>query len=147
MKKWIVRFATLTVFNLLVLIAIVLFVPSVEGRWSLLWAAVVLTIATLWLKPLLTRTARSQAQSRSIGRSPAVAKLITYALVFAVALVIWVLLVWFTGVRVQGFFWGYVLPPVVLLVAWAIYDVIDDKLEAQASRLYDRFSDRNRPAA
>lgn len=147
MKTWIIRFATLLVFNLLVLIAIVLFIPSVHGTWALLWAAVVLTAATLWLKPLLNRFATSQAQSRTTGMSPAKAKAFTYLLVFAVAIVIWILVVWFTGVRVTGWFWGYALPPIVLLLAWALYDVVDDKLEAQAGKLYDRFSDRNPPAA
>ena len=47
------------------------------------------------------------------------------------------------GVDVAGFFWGWITPPVLLAIAWLIYDAIDDRLEAQTGRLWD--SARRRP--
>ena len=137
-KSWVVRLGTLTLFNIAVLAAIVLFVPSVHGRpFAILWAALLLTAATVWIKPLLSSIASKQAAKGASARSASSQKLIGYAAVFAVALVIWILTVWFTEVRVTGFFWGWVAPPLLLLVAWFIYDVIDDKLEAKAGEVYD----------
>ena len=42
-----------------------------------------------------------------------------------------------------GFFWGWITPPVLVAIAWLIYDAIDDRLEAQTGRLWD--SARRRP--
>jgi len=41
-------------------------------------------------------------------------------------------------VDVRGFFWGWILPPIALLIGWAIYDAIDDSIETRAGALYDR---------
>ena len=60
------------------------------------------------------------------------------ALVFLVALIVWVVTVLLSGVSVGGWFWGYVLPPVIILIGWAIYDAIDDRVEGHAGALYDR---------
>ena len=61
-------------------------------------------------------------------------------LVFAVELVLWILVVWFSGVAVHNWLFGYILPPVFLLIAWAIYDAVDDRLHERAGVLYDRAS-------
>ena len=54
----------------------------------------------------------------------------------------WIATVVFTGVSIGGgifgAFWGWVLPPVILLIGWAIYGAIDDKVEGHAGALYDR---------
>ncbi|NLA09628.1 MAG: hypothetical protein GX871_05430, partial [Microbacteriaceae bacterium] len=55
MKNWLIRFATMLVFNIAVLLLIVLLVPGVRGAWGVLWGGVILTLATMWIKPLLTR--------------------------------------------------------------------------------------------
>ena len=59
-------------------------------------------------------------------------------LVFVVALIVWILTVVFSGVSVGGWFWGYILPPVIILIGWAIYDAIDDRVEGHAGALYDK---------
>ena len=138
MKKWVARFASLYVFDVVVLFVIGLVVPPVSVGWAALWAAVILTLATLLLKPALTK-AFSGAAAKSAGqRTKAGEKVVQYALVYVVSLIIWALTVWLTGVRVDGFFWGYVVPPMFLLIAWIIYDLVDDKIEARASGVYDR---------
>ena len=35
-------------------------------------------------------------------------------------------------------FWGWVLPPVFILIGWAIYDRIDDRVHEHAGALYDK---------
>ena len=57
---------------------------------------------------------------------------------FIVALIVWILTVVFSGVSVGGWFWGYILPPVIILIGWAIYDAIDDRVEGHAGALYDK---------
>lgn len=137
MKTWIVRFASLYVFNVVVLLAIGMLLPSVRVGWAALWAAVILTAATIWLKPLLSKVLGGAAARGAETRTRAGQKIVQYGAVFIVELIVWVVMVLLSGVNINGFFWGWVLPPVLLLIAWAVYDAIDDRIEARAGALYD----------
>lgn len=145
MKTWIVRFASLYVFDVVVLLLIGAFVPGVRVGLSALWAGVILAAATIWLKPVVHRVFLSFA--KGTPRGAVREKLVQYLLVLAVAAVVWVIVVVFTGVNVGGFFffWGWVVPPVLLTAAWAIYDLVDDRIEARTGRLYDRATGADRP--
>lgn len=121
------RFASLYVFNVVVLLVIGWLTPARVGLHAL-WASVILTLATLFLKPLLTRAATSMSASGT--------KLVQYLAVFVVELIVWILTVWLSGVR-TGNFWGWVIPPVILLIGWVVYDQIDDALTRRAGALYD----------
>ncbi|WP_050761782.1 hypothetical protein [Beutenbergia cavernae] len=137
MRAWIVRLGALLVFNLIVVVAIVLFVPGVRGSWGVLWAAVVLTAATVWVKPLITSFLTDQAGNWA-GRPRWLAgKVLTYAIVYVVAFVIWLLTVILSDVNVHGWFLGYVLPPLIVIVGWFVYDMVDDRFEATAGNAYD----------
>lgn len=140
MRKWIVRFVSLYLFNLVVLWLIGLLLASVSVGWAAFWAAIVLTAATLWVKPFITRWFRGMAARSAHQRTKIGEKLTQYVLVLLVAAIVWVLVVVLTSVRVDGWFWGWVLPPIALLIAWAIYDAIDDRVEAHAGRVYDSAS-------
>lgn len=145
-RAWFIRFVTLAVFNLIVLLLIVIFLPSVHGRpFGLLWGALLLTVLTIWIKPLLSSAASSQADRLSQGRSAGARRGFGALAVLIVALVVWLLLVWFSSIRVQGWFWGYVIPPIALLIAWFIYDAIDDQLERSVTRAYDSVRGRRTP--
>ncbi len=137
MKKWVVRFVSLLVFNVVVLLVVGWLTPARVG-WAALWAGIVLTALVIWIKPLVETWFRSIAAKR--GRAGE--KLVELLIAFAVALVVWIATVVFTSVSIGGglfgAFWGYVLPPVILLIGWAIYDAIDDRVEAHAGALYDR---------
>jgi len=137
MRNLVVRVASLYVFNVVVLLAIGLLLPAVRVGWSALWAAVILTAASLLLKPLLARAFRGAAAKSSSSRSRVGEKAVQYGIVFVVELIVWIVTVVFSGVRVHGLFWGYVVPPLVLLLAWVVYDQIDDRLQAKAGELYD----------
>ena len=146
MKKWVVRFLSLLVFDVVVLLIIGWLTPARVG-WSALWAGVILTALTIWIKPLIHRMFQSMA-SRSAGQRTRIGeKLVQGALVFLVALIVWILTVVFSGVTVGGWFWGYVLPPVIILVGWAIYDAIDDRIEGRAGALYDKATGAKRADA
>lgn len=138
MKTWIVRFASLYVFNLVVLLLIGLLMRPVAVGWSALWASVVLTAATIWLKPVIARMFTGAARKSASQRTALGEKLVQYGIVFVVELIVWVLVVLLSRVHVHGFFWGWVIPPIILLVAWIIYDRVDDRIEAKASSIYDR---------
>ncbi|MCH6231900.1 hypothetical protein MK786_14205 [Microbacterium sp. CFH 31415] len=143
MKKWIVRFASLLVFNIVVLLVIGFLTPARVG-WSALWAGIVLTALAIWIKPAVHSWFRSMAARSANQRTRAGEKVVEFLLAFAVAFLVWIVTVWLSGVSIGGgffgAFWGYVLPPVILLVGWAIYDAIDDKVEAHAGALYDKAS-------
>ncbi|WOF23745.1 hypothetical protein N8K70_03440 [Microbacterium betulae] len=143
MKKWLIRLVCLYLFNVVVLLLVGWFEGSVTVGWAAWWAALVLTLATIWLKPLLARifhgAASSIAQRARIGE-----KLVQYLATFVVQAVIWLLVVWLSDVAVRGWFWGYVLPPLYLLVAWVVYDLLDDRFERGATNLYDRTRARSR---
>ena len=138
MKSWVVRFVSLYVFNLVVLWLIGLLLPPVSVGWAALWASVVLTLATMLVKPLLTKMFTGMRSKSAGQRTKFAEKLVQYAGVFVIELIIWVLTVWLSSVNVGGFFWGYVVPPIILLIGWVVYDQIDDKVHAHAGALYDR---------
>jgi hypothetical protein len=137
MKKWVVRFLSLLVFDVVVLLIIGWLTPARVG-WAALWAGVILTALTIWIKPLIHKLFQSMA-SRSAGQRTKIGeKLVRGVLVFLVALIVWIFTVVFSGVSVGGWFWGYILPPVIILIGWAIYDAIDDSVEGHAGALYDK---------
>ncbi|KAA9111319.1 hypothetical protein [Microbacterium rhizomatis] len=138
MRAWLIRFVSLYVFNVVVLLLIGLLLPQVSVGWAVLWASIILTAATLWIKPLITRWFRGMAARSAGQRTKAGEKVVQFFLVLLVAYIVWVLVALLSGVRVHGWFWGYVIPPVILLIAWAIYDAIDDRIEGHAGVLYDK---------
>ena len=142
MRSWVVRFASLYVFNVVVLLLIGLLLPSVSVGWASLWAGVILTAATIWLKPLVTRLFTGAARKSASQRTAVAEKLVQYGIVFVVELIVWVLVVVFSGVDVRGWFWGYVIPPILLLLAWVVYDLVDDRVESRTGALYDRATGR-----
>ena len=146
MKKWVVRFLSLLVFNVVVLLIIGWLTPARVG-WAALWAGVILTALTIWIKPLITNWfqldgGEIRAPAHQGGREARPGRL-----VFLVALIVWILTVVFSGVSVGGWLWGYILPPVIILVGWAIYDAIDDRVEGHAGVLYDKTTGRRQQAA
>ena len=141
MKNGIVRFAALYVFNVAVLLLIGLLSAGVSVGFHALWAAVVLTLAALFVKPLLTGAFRKAAAKSAADRTKTGEKVVQYVLVYLVELLIWVAVVWLSGVRASGF-WSYALPPLFLLFGWMIYDQVDDRLRAKASELYDAVQGR-----
>ena len=140
MKKWVVRFGTLYVFNLAVLLLIDLLVAGVRVGWGVLWASVILTAAVIWVKPLIEKWFTGMAAKSADQRTKAGETLVRIGLVFVVELIVWIIVVALSGVQVHNWFFGYLLPPIFLLIAWAIYAAIDDRLEAKAGSLYDRAS-------
>ncbi|KQZ83048.1 hypothetical protein ASD56_11935 [Microbacterium sp. Root166] len=143
MRKWVVRFVSLLVFNVVVLLAIGFLTPARVG-WAALWAGIVLTALSIWIKPLIHKWFTSMAAKSAHRRTKAGEKLVEFFLAFVVAFLVWMVTVWLSGVSIGGSifsaFWGYVLPPVILLIGWAIYDAIDDRVEAHAGALYDKAS-------
>lgn len=140
MKKWVVRFAALYVFNLAVLLLIAFLVPGVSVGWGVLWASVILTAAVIWLKPFIHKVFTGMASRSAGSRTRAGERIVQAVLVFGVELLVWILVVALSGVTVRNWFFGYLLPPLLLLIAWAIYAAIDDRFEARAGALYDRAS-------
>lgn len=136
MKKWIVRFVSLLVYNVAVLLLIGALTSARVG-WAALWAGIVMTALVIWVKPLVTTWFRSMAAKSARQRTKVGEALVQGGLAFAVALVVWIGTVLLSRVSVGGF-WGWVLPPLLLLAGWAIYAAIDEKVEAQTSSLYDR---------
>jgi hypothetical protein len=137
MRKWIVPFGSLLVFNVAVLLVIGWLTPAHVG-WAAIWAGVVLTLLTLWIKPAVHRWFQNMASRSAGSRTKLGEKLVQFFLVLAVAAVVWVVTVLLSGVSVGGWFWGWVLPPVFILIGWAIYDRIDDRVHEHAGALYDK---------
>lgn len=138
MKRWVVRVGTAFVFNILVLLVVVWLVSAVHGSWSVLWASLVFTLATLFLKPFFHRFFLAQGERLRDNKAAWLkGKVLTYLVSYVVALVIWILTVVFSGIHVTGLFWGWVAPPIIVLVGWIVYDQLDDVLEARAGDLYD----------
>jgi len=147
MRNGIIRFGALYVYTVGVLLLIGLLLPNVAVGLHALWAGVILTIGALVVKPTLTRVLRRSAAKSAAERTRVGEKVLQYALVYLVELAIWVLTVWLSAVSVSGFVWGYVIPPLLLLIGWVIYDRVDDALHAKAGELYDAVQTRRRGSA
>ncbi|GAA1984103.1 hypothetical protein GCM10009777_17510 [Microbacterium pumilum] len=129
-------------FNVVVLLVIGWLTPAKVG-WSAIWAGIVLTALTLWIKPLVHRWFQSMAAKSANQRTKLGEKLVQFFLVLAIAVIVWVVTVALSGVSVGGWLWGWILPPVLLVIGWAIYDAIDDRVETHAGALYDRAAGRS----
>lgn len=136
MRSFIIRFVSLYVFNVGALVLMGWLVPGVRVGLSALWAAVILTLATIWLKPFIGAVFRKIASGNERIKS-APKKIVEYVIVFAVAAAVWLITVLTTGVSINGFFWGWFLGPIALLIVWAIYDVVDDMIQKRVGNLYD----------
>jgi hypothetical protein len=146
MKKWVVRFLSLLVFDVVVLLVIGWLTPARVG-WAALWAGVVLTALTIWIKPVIHKMFQSMAAGSAGQRTRVGEKVVQGALVFLVALIVWIATVLLSGISIGGWFWGYVLPPLIILIGWAVYDAVDDRVEAHAGALYDRATGGRTPSA
>jgi hypothetical protein len=143
MKKWIVRFVSLLVFNVVVLLLIGFLTPARVG-WAALWAGIIMTLLVIWVKPLIAKWFASMAAKSAGQRTKAGEKVVEFLLALAIAFIVWILTVVLSGVTISGWFWGYILPPVILLIGWAIYDAIDDRVETHAGAIYDRATGADR---
>lgn len=147
MRTWIIRFASLLVFNAAVLLIIGFFTPARVG-WSALWAAVVMTLLVLFVKPAVERWARGRAARTSSQRTRTGEWFAQLLIVLAVAALVWILTVLLSGVSTGGsWFWAFVLPPAIIAIGWAVYAKISDVLEGKAGEIYDRFEQRGTDAA
>jgi len=66
--------------------------------WSALWAGVILTALTIWIKPLIHRLFQSMAARSAAQRTQIGEKLVQGFLVFVVALLVWIVTVALSGV-------------------------------------------------
>lgn len=138
MKTWIVRFATLYVFNVVVLLVIGLLTPASVG-WAVFWAAALMALLELFVKPLVLKMFRSSASKGVHRRTRAGEAIVQGILVLAVAAIVWVLTLLLSGVSAGGsWFWAWVLPPILITIGWAIYAKVSGSLEQRAGELYDR---------
>jgi hypothetical protein len=137
MKQWLVRFVVLLVFNVLVLLVIGWLTPADVG-WAALWAGIVLTFLTMWVRPLLTGwlsggAAKSDGQRTKAGRG-----VVRVGIVLLIAFIVWIVTVWLSGVSAGLNPLAYILPPVILAIGWWIYDMIAQRAEHHAGVLYDK---------
>lgn len=129
-RSWVVKTIALLLFNIVAVLVIVL-LPGAAGVsiGTVLWGAIVLTVLSLFIKPLLHRWLLDNAGQVSLSRKLS-SKVLSYVILYLVALIIWFLLVIFSGVQITNFLTTLIVPPLVLLAAWFIYDLVDDRLEA-----------------
>lgn len=138
MKKWVVRFIAVYLYNVIVLFAIGLLFGSVAVGIAALWASLILTLATLLLKRGIHALFQGRAKKSMHKRTKVGESVLQFVLVYAVALIIWLLVVLLSGVSVSGLFWWWFAPPLVLLLGWALYDTIAEKVEARGGDMYDK---------
>ncbi|WP_448389199.1 hypothetical protein [Microbacterium aurum] len=138
MKSWIVRFASLYVFNVVVLLVIGLLTPAHVG-WAVIWAALVMALAELVVRPLVTKAFQSAAARSAGERTKTGEWLVQAVIVLLVAAIVWLITVLLSGVDLGGsWFWAFVLPPVIITIGWFVYARVSGRLEKTAGDLYDR---------
>lgn len=147
MRNWIVRIGAAFVFNILLLLVIIWVTPGVHGAWGVLWASLVFTLATLFLKPVFAQVVGAQGKKLEGRTTWLKGKTLVYLVSYVVALLIWIVTVALSGVSLHSF-WAWVLPPLLVLLGWVVYDQLDDAFERKAVEVYDAARarmDRNDP--
>ena len=138
MRSWIVRFASLYVFNVVVLLVIGLLTPARVGL-AVIWAAAELFVRPLLQKVFTGAAAKSASQRTRIGEA-----MVQGLIVLAVAAVVWAITLLLSSAGTGGsWFWAWVLPPVIITIGWFVYARIDSRLQARAGALYDRALSRS----
>lgn len=138
MKAWVVRFAALYVYNVAVLLVIDLLTPAKVG-FHVFWAAVVMVLAELLVKPFVLKMFAKSAAKSAAQRTRVAEGFVQGLIVLAVAAIIWVIVMLLSNVNAGGSWFGaWVLPPFLITIGWWIYSRVNKKFEAQASAIYDR---------
>ncbi|MFT4230547.1 MAG: hypothetical protein QM602_09675 [Microbacterium sp.] len=137
MKQWLVRFVVLLVFDILVLLVIGWLTPARVG-WSAISAGLVLTLLTMWVRPVLTKWFASRAERSAGRRTRAGEGMVGTGIVLLVALIVWIVTVLLSRVTAGLNPLAYILPPVILAIGWWIYERIAQRAETHAGALYDK---------
>ena len=133
-----VRFVVLLVFNVLVLLVIGWLTPAKVG-WAAVWSGIVLTLLTMWVRPLLTRWFSGGAEKSDGQRTKAGRGVVRVGIVLLIAFIVWIVTVWLSGVTAGLNPLAYILPPVILAVGWWNYDMIElSAPRHHAGALYDK---------
>lgn len=134
-RAWVIRVLALLIFNVGAML-VILVLPGSQGLGfgNVLWGAIVLTLLSLFIKPALTKWFSDAAGNLSLGARLG-AKAVSYLVLYLVALAIWVLIVLFSPIGFGGGLSAIIVPPLLLLLAWFVYDLVDDALEAWVARL------------
>ncbi|MDZ8170954.1 hypothetical protein [Microbacterium xanthum] len=133
MKTWVVRLLTLWAFNVIVLLVMG---QVVAVGWAAPWAALLLTIATVWLRPAMRRFFQRRAAGSVHKRTKVGEKILQLGIVLLVALIVWIAVVLLSGVNTSGWISWWVFPPIILAIAWMVWDAIAARVEAKGQELY-----------
>lgn len=131
------RFVVLLAFNVVVLLVIGWLTPAHVG-WSAIWAGIVLTLLTMWVRPVLTKWISGRAEKSAGQRTKAGQGLVQVGIVLFIAFIVWIITVLFSGVSAGLNPLAYILPPIFLAIGWWVYELIAERAEAHADALYGK---------
>lgn len=143
MRSWIVRFAALYVFNVVVLLLIGLLTPAKVG-FAVIWAALIMTLAELWVRPFVQRRMQASAAKSAGTRTRTGEALVQAGIVLIVAALVWALTLLLSGVHVSigwnplGWIGAWIVPPVIIALGGLVYARISGRIETHAGAVYDR---------
>lgn len=134
MKTWGVRIVIALVFNAITLwVASVL--PGVRLGAGFLWAVLVFTAATLFIKPLIASLFRRDGRGLQARGTRLAGKALTVVAGLLATFAILILTSIFSnGFNISGIA-GWLLATVVIWLASLIYDFVDDGLESRAVQM------------
>ncbi len=136
-RNWVIRLVSLYVFSYVAFIVMGLFNSSFRvGLFHAFWAALIFTLATVFVKPIVSSFAQKTAEGLKQGKTSTVGRIIEYVAVYVVALVIWWIVAAFTAAE-NTHWWSMFVAPLFLMVAWIIYDIVDESIERTVAKGYD----------
>ncbi|WP_223693568.1 phage holin family protein [Leifsonia poae] len=137
MRKWVLLVGVAFVINLILLLVVVLLLPQVKGGIGVLWAAIVLTAATVLIKPALTTFLTNRGTRLQSRASWLRGKTLTYLVDLVVTFAVFWIAVVFSSVRITSF-WGWFWGTLILWAGFIVYDLFEDRIRKRAGDLYDR---------
>lgn len=136
-RNWVIRLVSLYIFSFAAFLVMGLVNYSFRiGFFQLFWAALIFTLATIFVKPVVSAFAQKTAEGLKQGKTSTASRVIEYLAVYVVAVVIWMLVSWLTRLH-NAHWWDFFIAPLFLLVAWFIYDMVDEAIQRTVAKGYD----------
>lgn len=136
-RNWVIRLVSLYIFSFVAFLLMGLIMPAFRiGFWHTFWAALIFTLATVFVKPIVSSFAQKTADGLKQGKTSTVGRIIEYVAVYIVAVVIWIIVTMLTSLHSTGF-WSFLIAPLFLWVAWIVYDIVDESIERTVAKGYD----------
>jgi uncharacterized membrane protein YvlD (DUF360 family) len=144
MKTWGIRIGLALVANIITLwIASIIPGFHINNFGAFVIAAIIFTLATLFVKPIIVKFLTNQAGKYSSRSKYLAGKSLTYIVgIVATGVIVW--LTWLISRGIGFNVFGFIIGTIIIWAASLVYDIVDDRLEARVGAIVDDVADKRK---